>query len=73
MNEKSELKKLLETLSQYKECEITITIDSCKTVQFDSDTLCFQYTNIENGTTKSFKDITSILEAILYENLSTAT
>jgi hypothetical protein len=73
MDDKSELKKLLETLFQYKECEITITIDSSKTIQYDNDSLCFQYTNIENGITQSYKDISSVLEAIKKESLITCT
>lgn len=64
---KTELKQMLETLLQYKDCEITINIDGSRLVRFDKDSMRFQITKIENGLTESFIDIATTLVAILKE------
>jgi hypothetical protein len=61
--DKLEVLKLLETLLQYKDSEITLLIDDRSIVRFDKDTMCFQY--IKNGQMESFQDAATTLLAIL--------
>lgn len=63
MIDKLEVLKLLETLLQYKDSEITLLIDDRSIVRFDKETMCFQY--IKNGQVENFQDAAATVLAIL--------